>query len=217
MKIMSTSFKRSHAGTAKLSAPSPATGHCWPTPPPETPGPSQASLGQSFCGHCSFLLGPGVHTFSFVPSKGLFPQSCISSNSSVVGLMAAYSKRAYAIPRSAAPRAPAPAASHCWPVPPQETLKHRSVSISRNMLFKCFYEQKENLQCRPFRMLHDKAKPSSWLVAELGQSPGLISSPASLFTWNLSDHWTPAARNATDTTSGSSSLPAVSGQLSCSS
>ena len=207
VKIMSTSFKRSRAGTATLSAPSPAAGHRWPTPPP----------GKSFRGHCSFLLGPGAHKVSFVPSKGLFPQACVSSGSSMVGLMATSSKRAYAIPRSAAPRAPAPGAGHCWPTPPQETLKHSSVSIYRNLLFKCFYEQKENLQCRPFRMLHDKAQPSSWLVAELGQSPGLISSPASLFTCNFSNHWTPTAGNATDTTNGSSSLPAVSGQLSCSS
>ena len=31
------------------------------------------------CGHCSFLLGPGAHTVLFVPSKSLFPQSCVSS------------------------------------------------------------------------------------------------------------------------------------------
>ena len=30
-------------------------------------------------GHCSFLLGPGVHKVLFVPSKSLFPQSCVSS------------------------------------------------------------------------------------------------------------------------------------------
>ena len=35
-------------------------------------------------------------------------------------------KRAYDVPMSAAPRAPAPVAVHCWPVPPQETLKHSS-------------------------------------------------------------------------------------------
>ena len=46
-KIMATSFKRSHAHTAALSAPSPAAGHSRPTPPPETPGYSRASLGQS--------------------------------------------------------------------------------------------------------------------------------------------------------------------------
>ena len=64
-------------------------------------------------GHCSFLLGPGAHKVLFVPSKSLFPQSCVSSGSSMVGLMATSSKRAYAIPTSAAPRAPAPEAGHC--------------------------------------------------------------------------------------------------------
>ena len=44
--------------------------------------------------------------------------------------MATSSRRAYAIPKSVAPRAPAPAAGHCWPVPPQEILKHSSVSVS---------------------------------------------------------------------------------------
>ena len=75
-------------------------------------------------GHCSFLLGPDAHRVLFVPSKSLFPQSCISSGSSVVGLMATSSKRAYTTPRSAAPRAPVPVAGHRWPVPPQEMLKH---------------------------------------------------------------------------------------------
>ena len=44
MKIMATSFKRSHACTATLSAPNPAAGHHQPTPLLETHGPSQASL-----------------------------------------------------------------------------------------------------------------------------------------------------------------------------
>ena len=57
MKIMATSFKRSHAGTAILSAPNPAAGHCQPTPLPETPGHSWASLGQSHMG--LLLLSPG--------------------------------------------------------------------------------------------------------------------------------------------------------------
>ena len=48
----------------------------------------------------------------------------------MVGLMVTSSKRAYAIPRSTAPRSPAPAAVHCRPVPPQETLKHSSGSVS---------------------------------------------------------------------------------------
>ena len=57
MKIMATSFRRSHERTAALSAPNPAAGHCQPTPPPETPGHSGASLGQSLVG--SLLLSPG--------------------------------------------------------------------------------------------------------------------------------------------------------------
>ena len=64
-------------------------------------------------GHCSLLLGLGVHKLLFVPSKSLFPQSCVSSGSSMVQLMVTSSKRAYATPRSAAPRAPAPVAGHC--------------------------------------------------------------------------------------------------------
>ena len=56
MKTMVASFKRSHDGTATLSPPDPAAGHCRPTPPPETPGHSRASLGQSLVG--SLLLSP---------------------------------------------------------------------------------------------------------------------------------------------------------------
>ena len=57
MKIMVTSFKRSHACTATLSAPNPAAGHRLPMPLLETPVHSQASLGQSPVG--SLLLSPG--------------------------------------------------------------------------------------------------------------------------------------------------------------
>jgi len=57
-------------------------------------------------------------------------QSCVSSVSSLVGVTATSSKRAYAIPKSAAPRAPVPVAVRCWPVPLQETFKHSSVSVS---------------------------------------------------------------------------------------
>ena len=50
-------------------------------------------------GHCSFLLGLGVHKILFVPFKSLFPQSFVSSGGSMVGLMATSFKRAYAIPK----------------------------------------------------------------------------------------------------------------------
>ena len=73
MKIMATSFKRSHACTT-LSAPNPAAGHHQPTPPPETPGHSRASLGQSLVGS---LLSPGSWcTGSVAPSRVYFPVLC---------------------------------------------------------------------------------------------------------------------------------------------
>ena len=57
MKILATSFKRSSARTATLSAPDPAAGHHRPMLPPETPGHSWASIGQSLVR--SLLLFPG--------------------------------------------------------------------------------------------------------------------------------------------------------------
>ena len=71
-------------------------------------------------GHCSFLLGPGAHKVLFVPFKSLFPQSCVSSGGSMVGLMLTSSKRVYDIPRSAIPTAPA--AGHWRSMSPQETI-----------------------------------------------------------------------------------------------
>ena len=57
MKIMATSFNRSCARTATLSASNLAAGHCLPTPSLETPEPLQAGLGQSLV--LSLLLSPG--------------------------------------------------------------------------------------------------------------------------------------------------------------
>ena len=48
----------------------------------------------------------------------------------MVRLRATSSKRASAVPKSAASRAPVLAAVHRSPVPPQETLKHSSLSVS---------------------------------------------------------------------------------------
>ena len=77
MKIMGTSFKKSHACTATLSAPNPAGGHHRPTPPLETPGHSRASLGQSLVGSlqndfCSFLR----QTIQYHSNSSL----CLTSN-----------------------------------------------------------------------------------------------------------------------------------------
>ena len=109
---METSFKWSHACTATLSAPSPAASHHEPTLHRKLLDTHWQVWVSLLWDHCSFLLGPGVHKILFVPSKHLFPQSGVSSGGSMVGLMATSSKRAYAIPSPAAPRAPVPVAVH---------------------------------------------------------------------------------------------------------
>ena len=116
MKITVTTLKRSHAWTARVHAPSPAAGDHRPTLPPETPGHPHASLGQSPVG--SLFLSPWSWCAKFCGAlQESISQSCVSSGSSMMGLLVTSSKRPYAIPRSAAPRAPAPTAGHCWPVP----------------------------------------------------------------------------------------------------
>ena len=111
MKLMETSFKTSHAGTATLRTPNPAAGLHQPTPQPETPGHPQANPEQSSVG--SLLPSPGSWcTRSCCALQETISQSCVCSGSSIVGLMVTSSKRAYAIPKSATPRDPVPAADH---------------------------------------------------------------------------------------------------------
>ena len=113
MKIMVTSFKRSHRSTVTFSAPDPVAGHSLPTPLQETPEHSRASLGQSLMG--SLLLFPGSwYTQGFVCSlqESVSPVLC-KFWQLCGGLMTTSSKRAYAIPRFTAHRAPAPVAGHC--------------------------------------------------------------------------------------------------------
>ena len=57
IKIMVNYFKRFSTHTAVLLVQDPAEGHGRPMPLPETPGLSQASLGQSLVG--TLLLSPG--------------------------------------------------------------------------------------------------------------------------------------------------------------
>ena len=128
MKIMVPSFKSSHAPAAALSAPDPAASHCQPTPLPETPGHSQASLDQSLVG--SLLLSPGSwYTQGFV-SALKESVSQLSSGRSMVGLMATSSKRSYSIPRSPAPRAAASAAVHCRLMPCR---RHSNIVLSQSL------------------------------------------------------------------------------------
>ena len=107
MKIMVTSFKRSHACMLHGV---PSTLQQATTNPLETPGHSQASLGQSLVG--SLLLSPGAQG-SVCALQESISQSCVSSGGSMVGLMATSSKRAYAISKSVAPGGPVPVAVHC--------------------------------------------------------------------------------------------------------
>ena len=112
-KIMVTSFKRSHACTAALCAPNPAAGYHWPMPPPETPGHSWASLGQSLVE--SLLLSPrswGAQGFVCAFQVSVSPvlckiwQLCGGVNGDLL-------QEGLCLPRLTAPTAPAPAAGHC--------------------------------------------------------------------------------------------------------
>ena len=97
MKIMVTSLKGSHECTATVRAPNPAAGHHQPMPTSETPGHPQASLGQSPVG--SLFLSPGSWCAKFCGAlQESISQSCVSSGSSMVGLLVTSSRRAYANP-----------------------------------------------------------------------------------------------------------------------
>ena len=60
MDITVTSFKKSYVGMVALSAPDPAAGHCQPMPLLETPGHSQASVGQGWPAAVSGALSVAV-------------------------------------------------------------------------------------------------------------------------------------------------------------
>ena len=103
VKIMETSFKRSHACATRLSAHNAAAGLHRPTPPLKTPGHSLASLGQSLVGSMLLFPWPWCAQGSVCAFHGSISQSCVSSGSSMAGLMVTSSKRACAIPRSETP------------------------------------------------------------------------------------------------------------------
>ena len=106
-------------------APSPAAGQHWPTPPLETPGHSQASLGPSLLG--SLLVSPGSWRTqdSVCALQGSISQSrefwqrCGGVHGDLLqeGLLHA---------QVCCTQSPCPAAVHCWPVSPQEMLQHSS-------------------------------------------------------------------------------------------
>ena len=75
MKIMVSSFKRSHECTAILSAPNPAAGHHRPTPLLETPGHSQQARDSLLWGHY-FFLQVLAHKVLLCPPRVYFPVLC---------------------------------------------------------------------------------------------------------------------------------------------
>jgi len=108
------------------------------------PLPTHASAGDSwtltgksgsiFSGVTAPFFWVLVHTRVLCTLQESVSQFWVSSSGSMVGSMTTSSKRVYAInlvyARSTAPKAPAPAAVHCWLTSPQETLKHSFVSVS---------------------------------------------------------------------------------------
>ena len=99
-------------------------------------GDSWTLLGKSgsvSCGVTAPFSWVLVHTkFCLCPPRVCFPVLC-KFWQLYGGLMATSSRKAYASPRSAAPRAPAPAAVHCSPVPPQETFKHSKAGLVQSL------------------------------------------------------------------------------------
>ena len=75
--------------------------------------------GSVSCGVTGLPPGSWYSQVSICAFQESISHSCVSSGSSMVRLMATSSKKAYAIPKSAAPWAPAPVAVHSWPIPPQ--------------------------------------------------------------------------------------------------
>ena len=103
MEVMATAFQapRRHCCPAR---PQPAEGT--PTPPLEAPELT-AKSGSITCVVTAPFSWAMVHTGFCCAFQESLSQSCESSGVSMVGLMVTSSKRAYARPRSTAPRAPA--------------------------------------------------------------------------------------------------------------
>ena len=104
-----------------------------PLPTRTSAGDSWTLMGKSgsvSCGVTAPFSWVLVHTRFCLCLPRVCFQSCVSSGGSMVGLTVTSSKRAYAIPRSTACRAPAPAVVHCWPILLQETLRPSSGSVS---------------------------------------------------------------------------------------
>ena len=82
MKIMGASFKSTHC---YIQCPQPCSRSPLTHASARDSWTLTASLGQSLVGSLLFCPGPGMQKVLCVPSKSLFPQSCVSSGSSMMG------------------------------------------------------------------------------------------------------------------------------------
>ena len=78
MKIMVTSFKRSHDALVHSVSPTLQQATTDPHLCRRLLDTHRQVWVSLLWGHCSFLLGSGAHKVLLVPSKSLFPQSCVS-------------------------------------------------------------------------------------------------------------------------------------------
>ena len=158
--------------------------YCYsPRPQPcSRPPPTQASRGESrtptgksgavSCGVTAPFSWVLVHRFLLCPPRVYFPVLC-KFWQLYGGVNGDLLKRAYTIPRSTAPRAPAPAVDHCRPGPPQETLKHSSGSVSGVPGSWCaqgLFEPSERLwqECGLILNANSPLLPSYWGFSDLG-------------------------------------------------
>ena len=130
IKIMMTSFKRSHAGTAILSAPNPAAGHHQPMPLPRFLDMHRQVWVSLLWGHGSFLLWVLVHTlFCLCLPKVHFP-SPVQVWQLYGGVNGDLLQEGLCHIQVYCMQSPCPATVHCSLIPPQETLRYSSVSVS---------------------------------------------------------------------------------------
>jgi len=115
VKIMKTSFKRSHACTAATQCPQPCSR---PSPMHTSARDSWTFTGNSGSVSCEvtipFSLGPGAYKILFVSFNSPFPQSCVSSSGSMEGLMVPPPRGLMAPPRRLMPY---PGLLHSEPLP----------------------------------------------------------------------------------------------------
>ena len=83
-------------------------------------------------GHCSFLLGPGAHKVLSVPSKSLFPQSCVIL-AALCGVNGNLLQEGLRCTQVCCTQSPCLCGSPLLPVPPQEnyTLLYQQKSMSK--------------------------------------------------------------------------------------